>query len=229
MLEAFGPEIWIADGTVVSAAGGFRYPTRMAVIRLPGGLLVWSPIALSAELRAAVDALGTVAWVVAPNSLHHLFVPDWRRAYPEARLFAAPGLKARRPDIPFDSELGDAPDAAWAGQVDQALVRGNLVTTEVVFFHAPSRTVLFTDLVQQFRPDAFAGWRGLVARLDLMTGPEPQVPRKFRLAFVDRPAARLALDRILGWPAEQVLMAHGDPVREGGQAFIARAFKWLSR
>ena len=42
---------------------------------------------------------------------------------------------------------------------------------------------LFTDLLQQFPPDWFHGWRALIARLDLMTAPEPSTPRKFRAAF----------------------------------------------
>lgn len=40
MLTAFGPQIWLSDGPVLTAALGFRYPTRMAVIRLGGGDLV---------------------------------------------------------------------------------------------------------------------------------------------------------------------------------------------
>jgi hypothetical protein len=36
MLEQFDHEIWIADGSEVAVIG-FRYPTRMAVIRLFGG------------------------------------------------------------------------------------------------------------------------------------------------------------------------------------------------
>jgi hypothetical protein len=105
---------------------------------------------------------------------------------------------------------------------------GNRITTEVVFFHRPSATVLFTDLLQQFPPGWFRGWRALAARLDLMTGPEPAVPRKFRAAFVDRRAARAALARVLAWPSSKVVMAHGRPVEREGQAFIARAFRWLT-
>jgi hypothetical protein len=106
-------------------------------------------------------------------------------------------------------------------------VWGNLITTEVVFFHRQSGTVLFTDLIQHFGPAWFTGWRALVARLDLMTAREPQTPRKFRTAFVDRRAARAALERILAWPARRVVMAHAAPVEADGQAFIARTFRWL--
>lgn len=227
-LENFATEIWIASGPTVTAAAGFHYPTRMAVIRLSGrALFIWSPVALSDELRAAVDALGEVRYLIAPNSLHHSFLEEWRRAYPAARLYAPPGLRQQRKDLKFDADLGDAPPAEWSEDIDQVLVRGNLITTEVVFFHRRSGTVIFTDLIQHFSPTWFTGWRALVARLDLMTGPEPQAPRKFRTAFVNRHLARIALRRILAWPAQGVLMAHAAPVRADGQAFIRRAFRWL--
>lgn len=228
MLHPFGEEIWQADGSTTVVAG-FRYPTRMVVIRLPGGgLFVWSPIQLSDELRAAVDALGEVRHLVAPNSLHHLFLAEWRRAYPAARLHATLGLRLKRKDLAYDEDLEDAPPAAWAGEIDQVLMRGNLITTEVVFFHRRSGTAIFTDLIQHFGPMWFTGWRAVIARLDLMTGAEPEVPRKFRNAFVHRRPARAALEQILAWPTRKVLMAHAPPVEADGQAFIRRAFRWLS-
>ena len=226
-MREFGRDIWIADGSDIAVAG-FHYPTRMAVVRLAdGGLFVWSPIQLSDELRAAVDSLGRVAHIVAPNSLHHLFLAEWQRAYPGARLYAAPGLRKKRRDLAFDTELGDAPAADWADEIDQVAMRGNLITTEIVFFHRASGTLLFTDLLQQIAAERLAGWRAVVARLDLMTGLEPSVPRKFRLAFVGRRKASAALEWILGWPVDKVLMAHGTPVERDASAFLRRAFGWL--
>lgn len=228
MLNPFGPGIWTADGPEVTAILGFHYPTRMAVIRLvSGGLFVWSPTALTGDLRAAVDALGPVRHLVAPNSLHHVFLAGWRPAYPQAQVHAAPGLRNKRKDIRFDADLSDTPNPAWADDIAQVVMQGNRITTEVVFFHRESRTVLFTDLLQQFPKGWFKGWRAVIAGLDLMTGPEPAVPRKFRTAFSDKRAARAAVERILAWPAEKVLMAHGTPVTTDAKAFLARAFAWL--
>ncbi|MCI2400306.1 DUF4336 domain-containing protein [uncultured Aliiroseovarius sp.] len=228
-MQSFGDRIWIADAAPVSVAG-FHYPTRMVVIRLAdGGVMAVSPVALTSKLRDAVAALGPVRHLIAPNALHHLFLGDWAEAFPEAKVHAAPGLRAKRKDIRFDADLGDAPDPDWAGDLEQVVVRGNLITEEVVFFHAPSRTVLFTDLLQQFPRGWHAGWRGVVARLDLMVGAEPAVPRKFRAGFVNRRAARQAVARILTWPADNVLLAHGAPVMSNGQAFLTGAFRWLMR
>ena len=227
-LRPFGPEIWLADGGQAQVAG-FRYPTRMAVVRLTGGgLLVWSPVGLDDGLAGELAALGEVAVLVAPNSLHDLHLAQWRSAFPTARLYAAPGLAAKRADLRIDAELGDDPPGDWPADLDYVLMAGNAITTEAVFFHRPSRTVLFTDLLQQFPPGWFTGWRALVARLDLMTQPQASVPRKFRLAFTDRRAARASLARILDWPSDKVVMAHGTPVDRDGRAFIAAAFAWLS-
>jgi hypothetical protein len=57
---------------------------------------------------------------------------------------------------------------------------------------------------------------------------EPSVPRKFRFAFTNRRAARRSLEHVLAWPAEKVLMAHGTPVEKNAQAYLGRAFGWLT-
>jgi Domain of unknown function (DUF4336) len=93
MLKQFGHEIWTADGPDVVVVG-FRYPTRMAVIKLTdGSLFIWSPIQLMDSLRPEVEALGQVRYIIAPNSLHHLFLREWKRAYPRAKVYAPPGLR----------------------------------------------------------------------------------------------------------------------------------------
>jgi hypothetical protein len=228
MLKEFGHEIWTADGPDVAVVG-FHYPTRMAIIRLSdGGLFISSPIQLSSSLRAEVDAVGQVRHIIAPNSLHHLFLPEWKRAYPEAKFYAPPGLRRKREDIVFDADLGSAPSPDWVKEIDQVLMHGNIITTEVVFFHVKSGTVLFTDLIQQLPVNLISGWRAVVAKLDLMVEREPSVPRKFRFAFTNRRAARESLEHVLAWPAEKVLMAHGTPVEKDARAYLRRAFGWLT-
>ena len=228
MLEAFGTNIWIVNGPTVVAAAGFHYPTRMAIIRLNNGdLVLWSPTALNDPLRAEIEALGPVRALIAPNSLHHTFLGDWQSAYPDAKVYAAPGLPKKRKDIRFDHTFDDVPISAWRGEIEHAILWGNHITTEVILFHRQSGTAIFTDLIQQFPRGWFHGWRALVARLDLMTAPSPTVPRKFRLAFTDRARAKECLGPVLAWPTRKVIIAHGEPITENGQTFLKRAFGWL--
>lgn len=229
-LIPFGRNIWIADGPHVTGAAGFHFPTRMAVIRFDNrDLAIWSPVAITASLRQEIESLGRVAYLLPPNTLHHSFLEEWHLAYPDAEVFAPPGLSERRLDIRFTGELDSDAIVACEGQLDVVLVRGNRITTEAVFFHHASRTAIFTDLIQNFDPGWFKGWRRLVAKLDLMTAPEPSVPRKFRLAFTDRKSARSSIEVILSWPVEQVVFAHGQPIRTDASAFLRRAFIWLAK
>lgn len=225
-LREFGPDIWTSGGPIVSFLG-FPYPTRMAVIRLSkGGLFVWSPVGLSTVLKQKVDALGSVRCIISPSRLHHLYLAEWKSAYPSARLYASPGLRAKRKDLNFDEDLSDTPEDEWAAEIDQVAVYGSFLT-ELEFFHRKSRTAIFTDLLQNFPPNWFKGWRGVVARLDGICAPNPGAPREWRATFFNRRAARASLNTILSWPIERVLMAHGDPVSVDGSAFVRRAFGWL--
>lgn len=220
-------DIWVASGPQVSVAG-FHYPTRMTVIRLASrDLLIWSPISLVPELKLAIEALGKVAYVAAPNRLHHLHMEDWLSAFPTATSLAPKALGKKRPDLRIDAYLDGQVPWGWKSEIDLVAVRGNLITTEFVIFHRRSRTAVFTDLIQHFSAAEFTGWRRLVAGLDLMAAPLPEVPRKFRTAFLDRRAARQGLREILDWPVERVIMAHAPIQDRDGHAFIARAFRWL--
>src|SRR5689334_22427007 len=160
-LSAFGPDIWIADGPTVPFYA-LPYPTRMVLVRLEdGGLFVWSPIGLAADLKAEVEALGEPKFLVSPNKLHHLFLAEWKAAYPQAKLFASPGLRRRRRDLAFDADLIDTADPGWAGDVDQVLFKGSFAMTEAVFFHRASRTAIFADLIQSLPRDLVKGWRAV--------------------------------------------------------------------
>jgi hypothetical protein len=226
-LAQFGPEIWIADGPVTSFHG-FRYPTRMAVIRLSdGSLFVWSPVALSHPLRCSVDALGPVCHLVSPNALHHLFLAEWKSAFPAARVYATPRLRRKRNDLKIDIELGDTAEPAWANDIEQVVMHGSFALTEVVFFHRRSRTALFADLIQNFPRDWFKGWRGVLARHGGIVAPNPGTPKDWRASFLNRGAARASFGKVLAWPIERVLIAHGDLPTGDGASFVRSACTWL--
>jgi hypothetical protein len=227
-LRPFGPDIWVVEGPVVPFYG-FPYPTRMVLIRLAGGgLFVWSPIALTPDLKAETDRLGPVEHLVSPNPIHHLSMGEWKAAYPAAKLYASPGLVKKRKDLHFDATLGDVAPAAWAADIDQVEMAGSFAMTEIVFFHRESRTAIFADLIENFSEDWFKGWKGWLARLDGIVGPYGGAPREWRFSFRNRKTARERLARILAWQPEQVVMAHGEMTRTDGTAFIRKSFRWLA-
>jgi hypothetical protein len=227
MLKEFGPNLYVADGPNVSFYG-FPYPTRMAVARLSdGSAWVWSPIALTQYLAEAVGAIGPVTYIVSPNKLHHLFLPEWASRWPAARLFAPPGLASRKPAVQFAGELGDTSDPAWATDIDQVVFHGSFAMQEVVFFHRASRTAIFGDLIQRHPEAAMSGWKGALMRVDGLVGAHGSTPREWRASFVHRVPAREARTKVLNWQPTRLLIAHGNCAQSTATELIADALAWI--
>jgi len=227
MLEEFGPSLYSADGPTVSFFG-FPYPTRMAVARLSdGGVWVWSPVALTQELADEVEAIGPVRHIVSPNKIHHLFLNEWAEHWPDARLYAPPGLARKKPELRFFAELDDRPSPSWAADIDQAAFRGSLAMDEIAFFHRASRTAIICDLIQRHFESKISGWKGMLMRLDGLVGEHGSTPREWRASFVRRGPARSARRKVLGWNAKRLLIAHGECADTNASEVIAAALNWI--
>jgi hypothetical protein len=199
----------------------------MTVMRLASGrLLLHSPLPLDAGLRAELDALGPVAYAVAPNRVHHLYAGDVRKAYPDARLWIAPGLEKKRPDLVYEAILGDEAPAAWRGEVDQVFFAGRPYENEVAFFHRASRTLITCDLAFNFGPRA--PWRTRVFMSLIRSYGRLTPTRLDPLLIRDRRAARESLERILAWDFDRVVVAHGEVQESGGKALLREGYAWLA-
>ena len=222
-LTQLAPDLWVATRPLPLIVGDIG--TRMTVIRLvDGSLFLHSPVKLDGETKSALDAIGPVRAVVAPSLVHHFYVGDYGAAYPQATLYAAPGLEKKRADVHFGAVLDDEPPPAWAGQIDQHVFRGTPIMNEVVFFHAPTRTLLLTDLAfNVVRP--MPGRARFFLRLVNARGFGPH--RIIRFGVRDRVAARASLERILQWDFDRITVTHGDVLESGGHAALQAAFAWL--
>ena len=230
-LEPIGDAIWLAEGETVSFYG-FPYPTRSVIIRLEHHKLwIWSPIALTPELREEVEALGTVAHLVSPNKLHHLYLQDWKAAFPNACLWGPQSTIEKRRDLAFQPALKDEPPSEWAATIDQVWWRGSPFLDEIEFFHKPSSTAIVADMSQNFGSaflrEHWAWWQRPLAALAGMIEGKGYGPLELRLTLMDRQIAREALGKMLAWDPRRVVMAHGVWQRENGRQYLQSAFNWL--
>ena len=205
---------------------GLPVGTRMTVIRLTSGrLLLHSPVALDSDLRPELDRIGRVAYAVAPNRVHHLYAGDVAKAYPGTRLWIAPGLERKRPDLRYVDVLGDEAPVEWRDEVAQTFFRGRPYENEVVFFHRASRTLILCDLAFNIGPRnaAITRWLMWLIRSYGRFGPSKLDPWLIR----DRTAARASLERILEWDFDRVIVAHGEIVQAGARAALREGYAWL--
>lgn len=217
-------DLWITDSPLRFL--GLEVGARMTVVRLPGGkLLLHSPIAATADLIRDVKALGPVGYLVAPNRLHHLFVDEWQRASPDASTYVAPGLDTKRADLAITGVLADESEPGWKDSIDQVLLGGFPFANEVVFFHRASATLIATDLAFNIGPSSPPLTR-LAFRLGGTYGRLSPTLLE-RILVRDRAAFRQSLERILAWPFERVVVAHGEVSETGGREDLIRSYSWV--
>lgn len=231
-LKPFADEIWIVDGPEIGMAYfgiTLPFPTRMTVVRLPtGGLWIHSPIHWNDDLGDAIARLGRVDHLVAPNTLHYWYLPDWQKRFPEAKSYGAPGLagKARRP-LKVDETLGETAPAAWRDVFDQCLFPGSLLT-EVDFLHRPSRTLILTDLIENFEParvrNPLLRW---ILKVSGAADPDGKAPFDMQWSFHrHRREVRAAARRLIDWAPERIILAHGRCYEADAVKELRRAFRW---
>ncbi|MEY2878873.1 MAG: hypothetical protein RLZZ15_1253 [Verrucomicrobiota bacterium] len=224
MLTQLDDELWELDAplTVLGMAIGHR----MTVVRLPGDFLwVHSPVAYSPAIAAALARLGPVGHVVAPNCIHDTYLEAWFTAYPTARFHGAKGFSRFRPDLKFTDALGDTPDSAWSGVLDQRVLRGMPRLNEVAFLHRASRTLIVADLVFNLGPEMPFLSRVLlrVNGCYCKFGPS----RLLKTTIKDRAALRTSLDHVLAWDFDRVIVSHGKNLKAGGKEALRAAFAFL--
>jgi hypothetical protein len=222
--------IELADGLWVAQAPlrflGTHLGARMTVVRLSNGeLWVHSPVAMNEALLQELKTLGQVRHIVAPNLFHHLFVSETATAFPDATLYAAPGLSDKRADIHFHETLGATVPAAWRGDLEFMRVDGTSLG-EMVFFHAASRTLISSDLVQNFGTPTHLWTRVYVG----LQGLENRCGHSLivKMTYRDKAAARGCIDALLDWDFDRVVLAHGNVISTGGKEKVREAFDWLA-
>jgi Domain of unknown function (DUF4336) len=235
-LKPVADNIWIVDGPLIRfglTALKVTFPTRATIIRLAGGgLFVHSPTPLDAALKAEIDKTGTPRWIIGPNRLHHWWIPEWHAAYPEAEVYLAPRITEQAAGrLNLDSRALDRPSGyPWDDEIKTLPVVGTYMT-EVVFFHVRSRTLVLTDLIENFESAKVASpFMRFLMWLGGVRDPDGSTPSDLRSSFrKQRLQVRAAVETMIGWDPERIILAHGRWYPSGGRAELQRAFRWILR
>lgn len=226
MLQSIAPDLWHLQHFFTFL--GLRISSRMTVVRLRDNKLwLHSPVPLTPQLRAELESLGQVAYIVAPNKTHHLFVGPYAAAFPDAIMFGAPGLARKRPDLQGLRILSPTGEPEWQDQLDQVFVAGIPALKETAWFHRASRTLILTDLCQW--------WQGnlslAISLYSVAAGVRKQlaVPRTIRRVIKDRAAAATSAQKILAWPFERVIVSHNAIVEDGAYQKVKHALSCLDK
>ncbi|WP_426958704.1 DUF4336 domain-containing protein [Muricoccus radiodurans] len=234
MPKAVARNVFVVDSLMEGHGPRPTLPVRMTVFRLEeGGLLLHSPTRYSPELQQALQAIGPIQHLVAPNIAHWTFLKEWQRALPDATTWAAPGLRERgqvqRSGLRLDHDLGHAAPAEWGPEMEMVTVPGGLGFHECALFHRPSRTLVLTDLVLNLEPTKLPGLLRPMARLLGITAPDGRAPPYLRAVVKMRRAeAAEAASRLIALRPDRVIFAHGRPFEGDATGALRRSLRWLT-
>jgi hypothetical protein len=98
--------------------------------------------------------------------------------------------------------------------------------TEFDFLHRRTRTLVLADLIENFEPAKLSSrWQRWLTQL---AGADGEMPRDMRVTFrKHRDELRAAVETMIGWHPERIILAHGRWFTEHGEQELRRAFRWL--
>jgi len=193
---------------------------RSTAIKLQdSSLWVLASTPLDTETKSKLDELGPVKYIISPDGLHHLYLGEFKKAYPEAKVLG-PAMAAQRikdKQVKFDGIWGtDPPDTKYGFEPDiQACYFSGFRNKDVAFYHPESKTMIEADLMfnlpakEQYSKSKSSG--GLPFFKDL--GPFSWAHAKMLSGLCDdKEAMKRDAKTVAGWNFERIIPCHGDVI-----------------
>ena len=174
--------------------------------------------------------------MVAPNKIHNQALHEYATYYPNAKIFASPGLPERKPDINFEAVLKDEPEQEWKNDIEQTLTKGNVFFSEAIFYHKASKTLLVCDFVENMNKSTSS----MMLLFKLFGVKEkPMASPEFRIYTTNEIDARETLEKVQAWDFERIFLCHGDIIVHDAKTIFSsvcseyldgvKKMRWLSK
>ncbi|KAF1847390.1 uncharacterized protein K460DRAFT_332316 [Cucurbitaria berberidis CBS 394.84] len=228
--------------------GKIKIGGRGTIVRLQSGsLAVFSPVALTDEVKRKVAELGEVKYIAALDAEHHIFLGPWSQAYPNAQVLGPETLpekraKQKNEDVPFAFVFSKSkPITTISPEFDEEFDWEYVpahINKELVFHHKPTRSLITADLLfnlpatEQFSKTGVDANSGILTKIfgalqnTRGTAIWQQRTIWYGTSSSDRPGFAQSMARINKWDFERIIFCHGDVIESNGKSVFEKVFKW---
>ena len=222
-MKGIGKNIWVHDDAMSLA--GKQLGLRMTIVKLSnGGLWVHSPTALSPELIEEMDELGSVSFIVGASNGHNIWLREWQDAFPDAALYVSGGIP-KKLKLTNYQVLGESHENIWEEDLAREFMLGVPFFSESVFLHRMTKSLIVTDLIQNYSDERSPGLDGFVTQYFFepigFKGTCVAPPLKIGFMIKDKSNFSLFIERILGWEFERIIVTHGDIIELNAKQVFA--------
>ncbi|KAK7189637.1 hypothetical protein DPSP01_004221 [Paraphaeosphaeria sporulosa] len=226
--------------------GRIKVGGRGTIVRLQNGsLAVFSPVALTDEVKQKVAEMGEVKYITALDIEHHIFLGPWHAAYPNAQVLGPEGLPEKRKSqnkeaVPFAHLFSkDKPvtsiDPDFDREFEWEYVPAH-TNKEIVFNHKPTRTLIEADLMfnypstEQYSKTGLSATSGVLTKIFGMltntSGKGQQRAIWYGISSRDRAGFSRSVSKIHQWDFDRIIPCHGDVLESGGKGIFAKVMEW---
>ncbi|HZS42053.1 MAG TPA: hypothetical protein VFF06_34730 [Polyangia bacterium] len=218
-IEKLDENLWRVEGNL---PGDVPFKRVLTVVKLKDGrLVIHNAVALGDAEMKELEAWGKPAILIVPGGNHRLDARTFKERYPELRVIAPPGARAKVEQVvKVDATEIDFGDES----VRYPIVEGTGGGEGYLEVKSPRGTTLvFNDAIMNVR--RLAGFKGFIFNTLGFTGAQPRVAfLTKKLLIKDRAAFRAHLEKIADTPSlTRVIVSHGDPIVDSPGAAIKAA------
>jgi len=219
-MQKVGDDLWVHDDSMKLA--GTKLRLRMTVVKLSdGSLWLHSVTALSPQLKQEIDQLGKVKYIVAACNAHNTWLQDWCEAYPDAEAYVSAGIPRKVPLSNYHI-LRDGLENVWSDDLEWEYMPGVPFFNETVFFHKQTRSLIVTDLIQNYPDEVPTGFAGVMTKYIFQPmgfkGTCVAPPLKMGFMIKDKPKFAEFIRSVQDWDFERIIVTHGDIIEENAKS-----------
>jgi len=203
---------------------------RSTAIQLrAGGVWILASTPLDAETKTTLDKLGPVKYVICADAEHHMFVGDYKKAYPTAMLIAPEEAMARHGDknLAYEAWGRDPPKTyGFEDELDYCYFSG-FKNKDVAFLHKSSKTLIEADLLFNLPcNEQYSKTKTSNMFLGIGLGPSSWFHSQLVGSLgTDKAAMKRDAKTVAGWNFERIIPCHGDVIETNAQQAWKDAFK----